>query len=253
VLNKLVFAGVVAAGVVSSSFVQAADLPLKAPAMAMPAGYDWSGVYVGGHIGGGWATNDVSDPGLGFLGVLLGVPSVQSTDSSGFLGGLQAGWNYQIGRFVIGTEADFSWSDINGNSSAGILGGAGTRALTANTDWSGTSTVRLGVAHDHWLFYSKAGAAWAHTDYTDVWSAAGTNLFTGTASKTAVGWTVGTGVEWAFWNNWSAKLEYDYLDFGSKTIALNGNIPGASFSLVNEQTISEVKFGMNYRFMPLPY
>lgn len=262
-MKKLISAGIALGALALSGSVQAADLPVKARPMAAPVGYDWSGIYLGAHVGGGWATNDLSDPGLGFIGSLLGVPVVQTTDSSGILGGITGGWNYQFGRFVLGTEFDFSWADVNGTSTSTLLGfgGPGTgisRALTANTDWMGTSTLRLGYAHDRVLFYSKAGAAYAHTKYTDNWTAPviGT-LFTGTADKTAVGWTVGFGAEYAFWNNWSAKLEYDFMDFGSKTIPVNGVIgPGVvnlpfSAGLVNEQTIQEVKFGVNYKFMPL--
>lgn len=270
-MKQFILVGMAVGALLASSSAQAADLPFKAAPRAVapaPAAYDWSGIYVGAHVGGGWATNDLSDPGLGIVGTVLGVPPVQTTDSSGILGGLQAGWNYQIGRFVIGTEVDFSWADINGTSTSSftpvLLGPGGptfSRALTANTDWTATSTVRLGYAHDRWMFYSKAGAAWAHTNYTSTWTASlpPTGVFTGTGDQTQVGWTVGFGAEWAFWNNVSAKLEYNFMDFGSKTVTLNGVLgPGTaniatSVGLVNEQTISEVKFGLNYRFMPLPY
>jgi outer membrane immunogenic protein len=268
-MNKLISIGMALGALVATSSAQAADLPFKAAPRAVapaPAAYDWSGIYVGAHVGGGWATNDQSDPGLGIIGTVLGVPPVQTTDSSGVLGGLQAGWNYQIGRLVLGTEVDFSWADVNGTSTstfaAGIVG-PGTsisRSLTADTDWMGTSTVRLGYAHDRWMFYSKAGAAFAHTNYTSTWlgnGAGGATLFTGTGDKTSVGWTVGFGAEWAFMSNWSAKLEYDFMDFGSRTVTVNGTIgPGAinvpaSFGIVNEQTINQVKFGLNYKISPL--
>ena len=95
----------------------------------------------------------------------------------------------------------------------------------------------MGIAHDRWLIYGKAGVAWSHSDYTDNWTIVGVPLFTGTGSENRVGWTVGTGIEWAIWNNWSIKAEYDYLDFGNRTVAINGailpgiaNIP-ASFGL----------------------
>jgi outer membrane immunogenic protein len=270
-MKKFVLAGLALGALVASGSAQAADLPLKAAPAAVPApGFDWSGIYIGGHIGGGWATNDLSDPGLSGLFAITGlnIPVVQTVDSSGFLGGVQAGWNYQVGRLVLGTEVDFSWADVNGTNTAtfGIVGaGPGgpvfNRALTANTDWTATSTVRLGYAHDRWMFYSKAGAAFAHTKYASNWTAsaggASAAVFSGTGAQTAVGWTVGFGAEWAFWNNWSAKLEYNFMDFGSKTATINGVIgPGvinapASFGLVNEQTISEVKFGVNYKIMPL--
>jgi outer membrane immunogenic protein len=266
-MKKLVLAGIVLGALVASGSAQAADLPLKAAPAVVPApGFDWSGIYIGGHIGGGWATNDISDPGLGIIGALLGVPPVQTVDSSGFIGGVQAGWNYQIGRLVLGTEVDFSWADINGTSTSTfaplILGPGATisRALTANTDWTATSTVRLGYAHDRWMLYSKAGAAFAHTNYTSTWTGnpGGVPLFTGTGDQTRVGWTVGFGGEYAFMPNWSAKLEYNFMSFGSKTATLNGTIapgtPGAapfSAGLVNDQTISEIKFGVNYKILPL--
>jgi len=266
-MKKFVLIGMALGALATAGSVQAADLPLKAaPRAVAPApGFDWSGIYIGAHIGGGWATNDISDPGLGIIGVLLGVPPVQTTDSSGILGGLQAGWNYQIGRLVLGTEVDFSWADVNGSSTstfAAGIAGPGTsisRTLTANTDWMGTATVRLGYASNRWMVYSKAGAAFAHTNYTSNWignGAGGAVLFVGAGDQTAVGWTVGVGAEYAFWNNWSAKLEYDFMDFGSKTVTVNGVIGGAgglpaAFGIVNEQTISQVKFGVNYRFMPL--
>jgi outer membrane immunogenic protein len=267
-MKKFGFATMALGAFIASSSVRAADLPFKAaPQAVAPApGFDWSGIYIGAHIGGGWATNDLSDPGLSGTGI--GVPPVQTVDSSGVLGGVTAGWNYQIGRLVVGTEVDFSWADVNGTSTAafspiGVVGPAVfSRALTANTDWVGTSTVRLGYAHDRWMFYSKAGAAFAHTNYTSNWTVTAgppVAFFSGTGDQTSVGWTVGVGAEWAFWNNWSAKLEYDYMNFGSRTVTINGvigpgavNIP-ASFGVVNEQQINEVKFGVNYRFMPLPY
>jgi outer membrane immunogenic protein len=84
----------------------------------------------------------------------------------------------------------------------------------------------------------------------------GIPLFTGADSENRVGWTVGAGVEWAFWNNWSVKAEYDYLDFGNKTVAINGTVlPGivnfpASFGMENAQQIYQFKAGLNWRFLP---
>src|ERR1041385_155746 len=122
VMKKFVLIGMALGALATAGSVQAADLPLKAaPRAVAPApGFDWSGIYIGGHIGGGWATNDISDPGLGIIGGLLGVPPVQTVDSSGFLGGVQAGWNYQIGRLVLGTEVDFTWADVNGTNTANL-------------------------------------------------------------------------------------------------------------------------------------
>jgi outer membrane immunogenic protein len=244
----------------------AADMPLKAPPPVLA--YDWSGFYIGGVIGGGWTRTDSSDPGLGLVGTLLGVPVVQTTDSSSFIGGITGGDRYQFGKLVIGWEADMVWGDMNGTSTTTFSPFPAlftvTRSLTADTKWAGTATSTVGIAHDRWLIYGKAGVAWAKTDYTDVWGLniaglGGIGLFSGTGSTSGsnqVGWTVGTGVEWAIWNNWSIKAEYDYLDFGNKTVAINGTIlPGviafpASFGLENTQHINQFKFGLNWHIMP---
>jgi len=254
----------------------AADMPLKA-APAPYVTYDWSGFYIGGVIGGGWTRTDTSTPGLGDAVTILGVPVVQTTDSSGFIGGIEGGDRYQFGKLVIGWEADMVWGNNNATSISSFSPTPGlftvSRAITADTKWVGTATSTVGIAHDRWLIYGKAGIAWAKTDYTDNWAiditGAGAGvigvgpgtfpLFSGTGSTSSsnqVGWTVGTGVEWAIWNNWSIKAEYDYLDFGNKTVAINGSVlPGivnfpASLGIENTQHINQFKFGVNWHIMP---
>ena len=124
------------------------------------------------------------------------------------------------------------------------------------------------------MVYAKGGAAWAHDKYqfngqvsttacglvqfvppppTCVYSnPTVVTPFNFGASETRVGWTVGAGVEWAVWENWSVKLEYDYLDFGSRTVTFNDPLLGAA-NISISQRISEVKLGVNYRFgSPLP-
>jgi outer membrane immunogenic protein len=225
----------------------AADMPLKAPPPVLA--YDWSGIYIGGVIGGGWTNTDSSVPELGFIGgAFVNAPAIQTTTSSSFIGGVEGGDRYQFGKLVIGWEADITWGDMTGTSSTTF----GPVIAPA------TSTV--GIAHDRWLIYGKAGVAWAKTDYTDNWTIVGVPLFSGTGSTSSssqVGWTVGTGVEWAIWNNWSVKAEYDYLDFGNKTAAINGSVlPGvgagfpASFGLENTQHINQVKAGLNWHIAP---
>ena len=225
--------------------------------------YDWSGFYIGGVIGGAWSRTDTSDPGLGLIGTLINVPVVQTTTSSSFIGGIEGGDRYQFGKLVIGWEVDMVWGDSNGTSTTTfgpvIAPAIFTRTITANTKWEGTATSTVGIAHDRWLIYGKAGVAWAKTDFTENWALVGIPFFSGTGStsdRNNVGWTVGTGVEWAIWNNWSIKAEYDYLDFGNKTAAINGTVLptviGLPASLGNENTqhINQFKFGLNWHIMP---
>jgi outer membrane immunogenic protein len=218
----------VAGVTMGTSIASAADIQrpvYKAP----PAGvvgvqYDWTGFYVGGHVGYGWADKSWQD-GFGLFGI--------SQTANGFLGGGQAGFNYQIGQFVFGVEGDMSWSGMKGSTSA--------FASTFNTDvdWTATLTGRVGMAFDRWLVYGKGGAAWARDRYsTNFYTFPGTEV-----TDTRLGWTVGAGVEYAFAPQWTAKLEYNYMDFGTRAVSF---APG--FSTDIDQQIHAVKFGVNYKF-----
>ncbi len=253
-------AGAALAALLASAGAFAADMPLRS--IAPVSTYDWSGTYIGGVAGGAWANNDTSVPGLGVLGTAIGVPVIQTTSSSGFVGGVEGGSNYQFGNLVVGWEGDIVWGKVNGTSTSSfgaplLPAGSASRLSTADTNWIATTTSRVGIAHDNWLLYGKAGVAWANTDYTETWAfPAGAARFSGTGSAIQTGWTVGTGIEWAFWQNWSVKAEYDYLDFGTKNVAINGAVVaggpaiGISAGLQNAQHINEFKAGLNWRFAP---
>jgi len=194
----------------------------KAPPAPIAAVYDWTGFYVGGHVGYGWADQDWA--------LTAGAP-LGSHSSDGFLGGLQAGYNVQFNQIVVGVEGDISWADLNG---AGVCGAAGL--CSTSTDWLATVTGRLGYAFDNALLYGKGGVAFAGNDYAET---AGP----GTASETKTGWTVGVGLEYAFAPNWSTKVEYNYMDFGTDGLIFSD---GAPISV--DQTANVVKFGINYKF-----
>ncbi len=232
-MRSLLVMGLTSAAIFSGS-AMAADISrpvYKAPpAGALPVTYDWTGFYVGGHVGYGWADKDWRDA----FGLNV------SNKADGFLGGGQVGFNYQIQQFVLGVEGDFSWSGINGGTTTGAVVGA-PLGTTFNTDvnWVSTLTGRLGIAFDRWLVYGKGGVAWANEDFS-------TNFYTfpgTTVSDTRWGWTAGAGVEYAFAPQWSAKLEYNYMDFGTKAVSF---APGTSTDI--DQQIHAVKFGVNYKF-----
>jgi outer membrane immunogenic protein len=254
IMKHMLAAGVAIAAIVAATgSAFAADMPLKAAAPY--AAYDWSGMYIGGVVGGAWATNNISDSGRGIVGPGVVVPVIQATNGSAFIGGIEGGSNYQFGNLVMGWEGDITWGSLNGTSTMGFGAPAALgRRITADTNWIATTTSRVGIAHNNWLLYGKAGVAFANTSYTDNWNVAGGPLFSGTGTGTTqTGWTVGTGIEWAFWNNWSLKAEYDYLDFGNRTVAVNGTafpaIP-VSLAVQNQQHINEFKAGLNWKFAP---
>lgn len=230
--SLLVLAGL--AGAMVSGSAMAADIArpvYKAPpAGALPVAYDWTGFYVGGHVGYGWAKKDWQDS-FGLFNL--------STDPNGLLGGGQVGFNYQIGQFVLGAEGDFSWSGIKGGTTLlGVVPPLGA-SFNTNVNWTSTVTGRLGIAFDRWLVYAKGGVAWANDKFS-------TNAYTpGTieVTDTRIGWTAGAGVEYAFAPAWSAKLEYNYMDFGDKAVSFT---PATSTTV--DQQIHAVKLGINYKF-----
>jgi outer membrane immunogenic protein len=251
-MQRQFLAGVALAVMAGSAF--AADMPLKA--VAPVALYDWSGTYIGGVIGGAWGTNDISDPGLGIVGTLIGVPVIQTNNPSGFIGGIEGGSRYQFGKLVVGWEGDITWGSLNNTSTTTftsplVAGIPFSRSITTDTKWVATAVSTLGIAHNNWLLYGKAGVAWENVNYTDNWAVAGIPLFGGTGSDNRTGWTVGTGLEWAFYQNWSAKVEYDYLDFGTKNVAINGSLLGLGIQagIQDNNHINQFKAGLNYRFM----
>ena len=146
-------------------------------------------------------------------------------NSASFAGGGQVGGNYQIGSFVVGAEADFDWFANNNNSGNGttVPGGTILRA-SANDRWETTLAARFGYAWDHALFYGKAGGGWVGAGNFAV-----TNVGTGASvtvsnGNTNVGWLVGAGFEYAFTQNWTAKLEYDYLALNNASYTVT--VPG---------------------------
>ncbi len=243
----------------------AADLgrrmPVKAPPpVVAPVPYfTWTGCYLGGHAGAGWGRKDFSEPDT-FRDFAPPGGVIRVDTGAGFLGGGQVGCNYQFApNWVLGIEGDFSWADINGNATDPFFSGKGGNPITfhAKTDWLTDVTGRLGFAWDRWMVYGKGGVAWAHDKY----SINNLRFFNGSfcvsgviiacnpaGSETRTGWTAGVGIEWAFWNNWSAKVEFDYYDFGTKRVTLSDPIGDVSGPVDVKQRIEAVKFGINYRF-----
>jgi outer membrane immunogenic protein len=191
-------------------------------------------------VGGARGEKKVSAPAL--------APGISATgDTSGFLGGGQVGCNLQIsGNWVIGVEGEASAANIEGDITQTVLGITGT--AHAKTDWIASATGRIGWSWDRWLIYAKGGAAWAGDKYSAFIPVFNEFL---QASETRTGWVVGAGLEWAFWNNWSAKAEYNYYDFGTDTLTLSGTFAGAPIIVPGvdvRQRISVGKLGINYRF-----
>jgi outer membrane immunogenic protein len=211
----------------SADLPQRAPVYTKAPVMVPP--FSWTGFYVGVNIGGAWGTS--SDTNASFA-----LPTTGNFHTSGVLGGGQLGYNWQYGQWVLGLETDIDGSGLKGSTSSGICL---TVVCTTSQTWLGTTRGRVGYAFDHWLVYGTGGVAYGDVKFTDLPAPV---VVSGTDTK--LGWTGGGGVEYAFAMNWSAKLEYLYVDLGNAGIACT---PGCGTSNIkfNENIL---RGGLNYHF-----
>jgi|SRR5579871_3567199 len=238
---------------------RAADMPLKAPPAPAPI-MPWTGFYLGGHAGGGWATRDVgytaNDPLFALLiagtgGVTGEQPILPNSFSMrGPTGGIAAGYNWQLSRaWLVGVEADFSVSDIKGGgTSTSILGTSpGVTVLQTVTeqqriDSYGTVRARFGwLAKENLLLFATGGFAYGRVSNSGVYATISppgtfsggpvggfsfsctlnTACFVGpSSSSTKTGWTAGAGGEWMFAPRWSLKAEYQYVNLGSDVVTL---------------------------------
>src|SRR5262245_60517570 len=115
-MRKLLLSGVATTAFLATSFAaNAADLAPSYKAPPPVPYFSWTGIYIGGHAGGAWGRKDWEDP-LGFFGVFPFPFAHGNRDHQGFIAGGQIGANYQFGKWVIGVEADFSWTDLDGHS-----------------------------------------------------------------------------------------------------------------------------------------
>lgn len=200
----------------------------KAPPPPVVALYNWTGFYVGGNIGWGWTDGSADIASAGLRGTLYG-------SGDGFLGGVQGGYNWQNGPWVVGVELDFQ-----GSAGEGDVRGFGNRiGFNAETPWFGTVRGRLGYAWDRALVYATGGALYGKSEISG--NVAGFGAFS--SSETFWTWTVGGGVEWAVADRWTAKLEYLYAGTPNDV----PSIPRAAI-LDGSSDTHIVRAGLNYRF-----
>ena len=232
---KLIAAAAIA--VVAYRPALAADLPIPSYPPPLPAAYNWTGIYLG--INGGFATGNSkwSDGPIG---------TTDSFPISGFLIGGTAGINYQINEYVFGIEGDGDWTNLNGNSGStcGAISAVVTPPVGCQTQsqWLATVRGRVGYAFDRILVYGTAGAAFGKVQ-------TGLNPPSTFDSTIEAGWAVGGGLEYAFAQNWTAKVEYLLVDLPNISCTTAGNCGGAAGSIVsfNENIF---RAGLNYKFGP---
>jgi outer membrane immunogenic protein len=233
-MKNYLLSGVAALGLIAAGAASAADLPSrKGPVMApiyAPV-FTWTGFYVGANAGYGFGQIDSTN--LGVIGGAGGIGSFDDPD--GFIGGGQIGYNYQMGQWVFGLEADFQGADLKASTGNAFAGYTASNEL----NYFGTVRARVGYAFDRFLPYVTGGFAYGQVK----------NKVTGpfvsfSDDNTQYGWTIGAGLEYAFTNNLTAKLEYLYVDLDKESFT----IPGATLNTNIETKFSVVRAGLNYKF-----
>ena len=252
----------------------AADLPIHAP----PPVYNWTGFYAGLNGGYHWGESSMAFTGTDTDGLVFGsglgvaqqfgvIPLTGTSSASGFIGGGQFGYNYQINSFVLGLEFDIDGATGSKNASVsltnvpeGFVAPTSTQSAQ-QLDWLGTLRGRIGwTPIDRVLIFGTGGFAFGHSNasFSVFNPQAEPPLYASAYSAASVGWTAGGGIEYALaerWTNWSVKVEYLYYDLGQKTgtvtyqnLDLN-NLP--EFSTLSGEIRHNgniVRAGLNYKF-----
>ena len=222
------------------SYLPGADTPATS---ASP----WTGAYAGVNAGGGFGR--VTDPDAGSDSEVI--------KTSGALGGLQVGYNHQVGNYVVGLEADYAMAKVKGHlfqSVTGVpvagFGVSGNNTIESRLDAFGTIRMRAGIAMNSALLFATGGYAYGRNKLTDSVSVTVTSAM-GSGSGAAFysnsqwmsGWTLGGGVEYAFTPNISGKLEYLYADLGKATF-----FKGTLMETKVATKLNILRAGVNYRF-----
>jgi outer membrane immunogenic protein len=203
---------------------------------------NWSGLYIGIAGGYGWGNSNQTDPGIGCS--FFKTCTDDTSDGSyavrgGILGG-GVGFNWQLARWVYGVEGDYSWADISGSSNT--CGAATPIPHPCGTDLQSLGTLRARIGYalgvtGNWLPYVTGGLA---VGEVHAWDA----LFPSSGSDFRAGWTVGGGVETAIMRNWTFKVEYLYVDLGSRETF--NVVPGVPETV--KFTTNILRAGINYKF-----
>jgi outer membrane immunogenic protein len=253
-MKKILLAGIAVAAFCAPAF--AADMPVRAPVYkAAPAPmFSWTGCYLGAHAGYGWGKDNNGFGNAVFDGDFAPELGPYNQRTSGGLAGGQLGCNYQgPTNWVVGLEGELSWSGVKGSLTTpedGADPGTFTRFQTRNR-WDGDVAVRLGYAMDRSLLFGKVGAAWGNFRYTETHDDFPTihacALCSVNINGTRAGLLLGAGWEYALQNNWTVKVEYNYINYGSHTIPYPST-GGSATSFPVHDTENVIKVGVNYLF-----
>jgi high affinity Mn2+ porin len=229
-------------------------MPLKAPGNTS---FDWTGFYVGAH--GGYATGysrwsatqaGSATPSLaGSLDFFKAYDGFKGTGS--YFSGLQAGYNTMFpSRLVLGVEADVTFPNSIEGAQVISSPAIGQASYAERVQLSGTVRGRIGYAPGHWLIYATGGFAWTYNHFTrtqlvgtPVGGTADPETVESLFTVPRVGGTVGAGVEVALPSHWTARLEYLYTDYGTRSVSF----PLGAQRFDSDLVTQSIRLGFNYR------
>ncbi len=244
-MNRLLLTMLAGTAALAAMPANGADLgvPYRAP-LAAPPVFSWTGCYAGTRSGLGTGHTTMQDKDVpGDIDAFGGFRTANTDMSGGTIGG-QLGCDYQIGpNYVIGLQAMVDYSSITGTNMDQFNS---TWTLRDRVDWFGSTTARLGWTYDRFLVYGKGGFAWGHNKFEIENS--GATL--GTPQATRLGWTLGSGLEFAFAPSWSVFVETNYYNFGNQSVPFIGNavVGNGPFHVNTSQTLETFEIGLNYHF-----
>jgi high affinity Mn2+ porin len=240
------------AALLAAAPAMAAEVPMAVKAPWQPPviqPYDWTGLYVGGHLGYAWGRSNWSAPPDLASSLDLNQPSDIFNGSGSYFGGLQIGYDYMLtNRVVLGVQLDTSFPGFRNRDGISIGGTSifstpdiGLASYSETVLHSGTLRGRVGYAPANWLFYATGGFAWTYNQLTL------TQLDDGTTDSPflwRLGWVAGLGVEWAFAPNWTVNLEYLYTKYGNSSVMF----PQAGLQFTSDLSLQQARASLNYRF-----
>lgn len=251
IFGKLALSALLLAAPLSSA--GAADLPIKTPYAPAPMPMaSWTGCYIGGNGGETWVTK--GDINVEQIGDIAQSDDLGTASGTGWALGGQVGCDYQVNNYwVIGVRGMWDWTNVKGSTTGTVFD---DEAWTPNfkTTTFATAVARVGyLLTPTLMFYGLGGVATAHDQYSIGAVETTTDEGTiGTASETRTGWDAGLGTAWMFLPNWDLWIEYDYMDFGQKSVFFNpeGPVPfGFEAPILNiSQTVQKILVGVDYRF-----
>jgi outer membrane immunogenic protein len=245
-------ASLLATGALAADLAVKQPVYTKAPVYVEPI-FNWTGFYVGGNLGYSWGRSSDTSTLTSNTGTVL-LTSSDKTDLNGIVGGGQIGYNWQMQNWVFGLEADIQGTGEKGSRAytftpVGFFAAAPTPTLFSleqKIDWFGTVRGRIGIlAAPKVLLYATGGLAYGDIASNETVGTATPQAFS--QSHTNVGWTLGAGIEGAIGGNWTAKLEYLYVDLGtaSGSFVLAGNAVSSYSSRITDNIL---RAGVNYHF-----